>query len=73
MHDSAAACRRYLARLPFVSGRKQKLLQGAGAESADAHAAMAEVHGALSDRVVDPRDPAEASYEHRLEIAVGAG
>ena len=73
MHDSAAACRRYLERLPFVSGRKQKRLQGAGAESADSHAAMAEVHGALSDCVVDPRDPAEASYEHRLEIAVGAG
>jgi membrane glycosyltransferase len=70
MHDSAAACRRYLERLPFVAGKRSSLLQAAG-NDADAHAAMAEVHGALSDGVVDPNDPAEASYEHRLETALG--
>ena len=71
MRDSAAACRRYLERIPFVSGRRNKLMQGA--DDANADTAMADMHGALSDGPVDPRDPAEASYEHRLETAVGAG
>lgn len=72
MRTSAEACRRYLERLPFVSGNRRPILRPAG-DDADAGAAMADIHGALSDRAVDPQDPAEGSYEHRLETAVGTG
>ncbi|MEO8136409.1 MAG: glycosyltransferase, partial [Betaproteobacteria bacterium] len=70
IHDSAAACRRYLERLPFLSGRRYRI---AGPDDAgtDARSAMVGVHGALSGSAVDPQDPAAASYEHRLETAVG--
>jgi len=70
MRASTEACRRYLERLPFLSARRGQLLQSA--EGADAPSAMAQVHGALADNDVDPLDPAAASYEHRLETAVGA-
>jgi membrane glycosyltransferase len=71
MHASQA-CRRYLERLPFLSRRRHELLSQTPA-GGDSTAAMAEFHGALSERQVDPRDPADASLEHRLETAVGAG
>ena len=72
MHASQA-CRRYLARLPFLSGHLRLLLSQAAADHTDSSAAMAHFHGALSDRQIDPQDPADASLEHRLETAVGAG
>ncbi len=71
MDDPAKARRRYLERLPFASGKRQQLMT-APAAGTDAGAVMVDIHGALSDSDVDPHDPAEASYEHRLETAVGA-
>jgi membrane glycosyltransferase len=72
MRDSAEACRRYFERLPFVSGRWHKHLTAAGDE-AHAGAEMANVQGPPPDHPVDMHDPAETSYEHHLETAVGAG
>jgi len=61
---ASEACKRYLERLPFLPGQRRDVL----AQSA----AMTEVHGALSDSTIDPQDPADASFLHRLETAVGA-
>jgi len=61
---ASQVCKRYLERLPFLPGQRRATL----AQSV----AMTEVHGALSDGTIDPRDPADASLSHRLETAVGA-
>ncbi len=69
---SSEACARYLERVPFLGALRGRLLHTAS-QGADARAAMAQMHGAWADRAIDPLDPAEASYEQRLETAVGAG
>jgi membrane glycosyltransferase len=71
-HTSAESCRRYLEHPAVVSGRRDELLKAARDE-AGACAAMADVQSAQADRAIEPRDPAEATYEYRLETAVGAG
>jgi len=71
MHEPAQARRRYLERLPFASGKRQALMDRA-VDDAQAGAVIADIHGALADGDVDPHDPAAASYERRLETAVGA-
>src|SRR6476619_1405128 len=54
---TAEACRRYLERVPFTNPRQHsRAPQSAG-------------HHEAPDPAVDP---AEASFEHRLESAVGA-
>jgi membrane glycosyltransferase len=54
----------YLERLPFLPLHRREALARS--------AAMSDVHGALSGSRVDPEDPADASFGHRLETAVGA-
>jgi membrane glycosyltransferase len=54
----------YLERLPFLPQHRREALARSEA--------MSEVHGALSGGRVDPEDPADASFGHRLETAVGA-
>ncbi|HVY06592.1 MAG TPA: glucans biosynthesis glucosyltransferase MdoH [Burkholderiales bacterium] len=69
MRDTAGACRRYLERLRFLPSGGRR---GSGTVApADAPTTMSAVHGVLSNREVDPRDPAGASYERRLEAAIG--
>jgi membrane glycosyltransferase len=69
VRDSAAACRRYLERLAFVASRRRRF----GSAGDETQQSMSDIHGALADGEVDPLDPAEASYERRLETAVGVG
>ena len=71
MPEPVQARRRYLERLPFASGKRHELM-ARPVDGADAGGVIANIHGALSDSDVDPDDPAAASYEHRLETAVGA-